>query len=68
MTIDRRLSKLEGEHAELQARGETQELRIVRIVGEVDREFNPPILVIQPGYLDLLRPTGSKLVDPALSG
>ena len=67
MTIDRRLSKLEGELAELQARGESQELPIVR-VETVDREFNPPILVIQPGYLDLLRPTGSRVIDPALGG
>ena len=58
--IDARLTKLE-ERAAAMAHRETQDLRIVR-VDKVDLEFDIPILVIQPGYLDLLRPKRTPIV------
>ena len=53
--IERRLAKLEDKRDKLQAYDKQQELRIVR-VDTVDLRGEIPVLVIQPGLLDLLRP------------
>ena len=64
--IEKRLAKLEADRAELLALDTPQVLRVVRL-DKIDYN-NPPVLVIAPGLLDLLRPNASELVDPALGG